>query len=95
MNLKSNIIIYLCLGPSIISLLMLLSAAFSHLRINWELSHNAGSVCHKLIKVSLSLSLNFMSARPVCLLFPIGLVVLRPRPMGYSLVTTGLVLASS
>jgi len=58
-------ITYLCLGPSIISLLMWLSAAFlasALLLINWELSHDAGSVCHKLIKVSLSLSPNFMSA---------------------------------
>jgi len=64
----------LCLGPSIISLLMRLSAAFlacALLLINWELSHNAASVCLKLIKVSLSLSLrpNFMSA--ICLLFTI------------------------
>jgi len=69
-NLISNMITYLCLGPSIISLLMRLSAAFlasALLLINWELSHNAGSVCHKLTKVSLSLSLNFMSA--ICLLY--------------------------
>jgi len=71
---------YLCLGPSIIPLLMPLNVAFlasALLLINWELSHNAGSVCHKLlIQGSLSLSLNFMSA--ICLLFTIyyiGLVV--------------------
>jgi len=69
-NLKSILFTYLCLGPSIISLLMRLSTAFlasALLLINWELSHNAGSVCHKLIRVSLSLSLNFMSA--ICLLY--------------------------
>jgi len=65
-------ITYSCVGPSIISLLMRLSAAFlasALQKINWELSHNACSVCHKLIKVSLSLSLNFMSA--IYLLFTI------------------------
>jgi len=65
-------ITYLCLGPSIISLLMRLSADFLAsallgILINWELSHNAGSVCHKLIKVSLSLSLNCVGYNVYCI----------------------------
>jgi len=40
--------------PAYLSLLMRLSAS-ALLLINWELSRNADSVCHKLIKVSLSL----------------------------------------
>jgi len=45
-NLKPDMITYFCLGPSIISLLMRLSAAFlasALLLINWGLSHSAGS----------------------------------------------------
>jgi len=50
-NLKSARITYLCLGPSIISLLMRLSSAFlasALVLINWELSHNAGSCVQKV-----------------------------------------------
>jgi len=83
-------ITYFCLGPSIISLLMRLRVAFlasALLLINWELSYNAGSVWHKLTKVSLSLSLNFMSDIGLCVLFtiydsPSSVVAYRLKP-GY------------
>jgi len=48
--------------------------AYALLLINWELSHNAGSVCHKLIKVSYSLSRNYVG----CMSIVYNILLYRP-----------------